>query len=617
MSTMFKKIFLTCILTLVVLTTGAWQIDHVVLAESQNKSIPETPLYPDLAWTNLGSLSRDIVLNIKGDSITLSGTGYQAAEQFAAGLPQEVLNYYSNEQLAKDGWASYDSFEGSDGGHQIFYHESGVYLAVDFVNCLDAPASTCVTVWMSEQSIPAPTQISEPDQATAVGSFAKTSPAKGATNLNPTSVVLSWGTYSPTPDKYSFCVKEGSGCDENDPNWTGTRTNTSVTLTNLGYNKTYYWQVKAITCATCIPKKFVYADGGWWTFKTKAGSTTTVTIVGNAGVAGAALTYTDSTVKTVTADATGNYSITVPIGWSGTLTPSKTGYVFTPTSVSFNNLTTAQTIQNFIAAPLNTTFSVISGNAGVAGAILNYIDGTAKIARADSMGFYTFNVSPNWSGTVTPVKGSYYFTPATKSYANVFSNQTAQNYTIAVFSDVPSTYWAFNSIERIYAAGIIDACLPTPLSYCPEIVVTRAWMAYLLLRGIHGPAYTPPAVGASTGFSDVPITHWAAAWIKQAAAEGFTGACGAGIYCPEIAVPQDQMAIFLLLAKHGSTYVPPAVGTSTGFNDIPVTYWAAAWIKQLAVEGISTGCGNGNFCPATSVTRAQMATLMVRAFSLP
>ncbi|MBI3172811.1 MAG: S-layer homology domain-containing protein, partial [Chloroflexi bacterium] len=62
---------------------------------------------------------------------------------------------------------------------------------------------------------------------------------------------------------------------------------------------------------------------------------------------------------------------------------------------------------------------------------------------------------------------------------------------------------------------------------------------------------------------------------------------------------------------------PPAVGASTGFADVPTTYWAAAWIKQLAAEGVTGGCGGGNFCPATSVTRDQMAVFLVRTFQLP
>jgi hypothetical protein len=141
-------------------------------------------------------------------------------------------------------------------------------------------------------------------------------------------------------------------------------------------------------------------------------------------------------------------------------------------------------------------------------------------------------------------------------------------------------------------------------------------MAVFLLRGIHGSAYNPPPVGTSTGFTDVPTTYWAAAWIKRLAAEGITGGCASGKYCPESAVTRAQMAVFLLRSKYGATYTPPGVGNGSGFSDVPSSYWAAAWIKQLVAEGITAGCSAGSYCPEAPVTRAQMAVFLVKTFGL-
>jgi hypothetical protein len=185
------------------------------------------------------------------------------------------------------------------------------------------------------------------------------------------------------------------------------------------------------------------------------------------------------------------------------------------------------------------------------------------------------------------------------------------------FEDVQFDYWAWNYIERLYEAGITSGCSVSPLQYCPEATVTRDQIAVFLERGIHGSSYNPPAVGGSTGFSDVSTSYWAAAWIKQLAVEGITGGCGTGIYCPGAGVTRAQMAVFLLRSKHGASYAPPAVGSSTGFGDVSTSYWASAWIKQLVSEGITAGCGSGNYCPEAPVTRAQMAVFLVRTFSLP
>ena len=186
-----------------------------------------------------------------------------------------------------------------------------------------------------------------------------------------------------------------------------------------------------------------------------------------------------------------------------------------------------------------------------------------------------------------------------------------------IFSDVPSDHWARSYVERLFNAGITGGCNASPLMYCPENIVTRAQMAIFLERGINGSSYAPPAVGGGTGFTDVPSNHWAAAWIKQFALDGITAGCGTGTFCPEGPVTRAQMAVFLLKARHGVSYTPPTVGTGTGFADVPFNYWSAAWIKQLAAEGITGGCGGGNYCPEAPVTRAQMAVFLVKTFGLP
>lgn len=104
--------------------------------------------------------------------------------------------------------------------------------------------------------------------------------------------------------------------------------------------------------------------------------------------------------------------------------------------------------------------------------------------------------------------------------------------------------------------------------------------------------------------------------MEEFAREGITSGCGGGNYCPSNNVTRAQMAIFLLRSEHSANYVPPPA-TGTMFNDVPANAFAAAWIEQLANEGISSGCGGGNFCPNDPVTRAQMAVFLVNTFNLP
>jgi Metallo-peptidase family M12 len=187
---------------------------------------------------------------------------------------------------------------------------------------------------------------------------------------------------------------------------------------------------------------------------------------------------------------------------------------------------------------------------------------------------------------------------------------------VVSFIDVPSGYWAEQAIYKIYNAGITTGCSQNPLRYCPEDPTNRAQMAVFLGRAVHGSSFTPPS---PTGiFNDVPVSYWSADWIEQFYNDGITSGCNTNPlrYCPTNSVTRAQMAIFLLRAKHGSSYTPPP---ATGiFNDVSTGYWAAAWIEQLYNEGITTGCGTSplRYCPENTVTRAQMAVFIVRTFGL-
>jgi hypothetical protein len=119
----------------------------------------------------------------------------------------------------------------------------------------------------------------------------------------------------------------------------------------------------------------------------------------------------------------------------------------------------------------------------------------------------------------------------------------------------------------------------------------------------------------SVEFADVPVSSPFHADILTIATAGITSGCGGGNYCPTSPVRRDQMAAFLLKAEHGSAYVPP---TCTGlYTDVPCPSPFADWIEQLATEGVTTGCGGGNYCPDATVTRAQMAVFLLKTSQGP
>ncbi|MFL6260190.1 MAG: S8 family serine peptidase [Thermoanaerobaculia bacterium] len=193
--------------------------------------------------------------------------------------------------------------------------------------------------------------------------------------------------------------------------------------------------------------------------------------------------------------------------------------------------------------------------------------------------------------------------------------KAALDYLATVFADVPPKYWARKWIEAVFRAGVTTGCAQSPRQYCPEDVVTRGSMAPMLIIAKEGPGYVPPPCAVSP-FSDVPAASPLCPWIQELVQRGVTSGCGGGQYCPNSPVTRSQMAVFLLSAWHGPGYSPAAC-TASGFSDVSSGSPFCPWIQEMAVRGITAGCGGGAFCTESPNTRAQLAVFLATTFGLP
>jgi hypothetical protein len=142
------------------------------------------------------------------------------------------------------------------------------------------------------------------------------------------------------------------------------------------------------------------------------------------------------------------------------------------------------------------------------------------------------------------------------------------------------------------AGAVYDVVVTNPGG--PPSVLPRAWFA---------------------DFADVPESSAFHASIEQMVRDGITSGCGGGNYCPTSSITRGQMAVFLLRASHGSSYVPPPA-TGTIFADVGASDFAANWIEELYTEGITGGCATNplRYCPNSSVTRGQMAVFLLKVY---
>ena len=181
------------------------------------------------------------------------------------------------------------------------------------------------------------------------------------------------------------------------------------------------------------------------------------------------------------------------------------------------------------------------------------------------------------------------------------------------FSDVPSSSNFYPFVENVLHNGVTAGCGAGD-TFCPTDAVTRQQMAVFLLKANDGAAYNPPACTTQV-FDDVPCSSNFAPWINELSARGITAGCDATNYCPTSPTNRQQMAVFLLKTKEGSTYVPPDC-TTPQFDDVPCSSNFAPWINELVARGVTAGCGGNNYCPTDPVARQQMAVFLVKTFGL-
>ena len=126
-----------------------------------------------------------------------------------------------------------------------------------------------------------------------------------------------------------------------------------------------------------------------------------------------------------------------------------------------------------------------------------------------------------------------------------------------------------------------------------------------------------PAVVAAGGFSDAAEAGVHSEAVNSLAADGvFEGTeCAPGRFCPGEPLKRWVMAIWLVRILDGED--PSSVSVSL-FADVDSGEWWAPFVERLADLGVTAGCKTGplRYCPDDTVTRAQMASFLTRAFRL-
>lgn len=237
-------------------------------------------------------------------------------------------------------------------------------------------------------------------------------------------------------------------------------------------------------------------------FSTLTGSFTISGTISGAGGSGAKVTLGGTASGTTTADASGNYSFSSLANGNYTVTPSKAGFSFTPSTATVPVSGASVTGVNFSSTAQ--TFAIsgnISGPGGNSASVA--LTGAANATTtADSSGNYIFNGIANGTYTVTPNNSGFIFSPSSQGVTVNGNSITGFNFSSSAGGPSLSSLVLnpTNLTGGTSSTGTVTLSAPAPSG---GVLVT--------LSDNSSSATTPPSVTVAAGLTTATFTVTTAA----------------------------------------------------------------------------------------------------------
>ena len=194
-------------------------------------------------------------------------------------------------------------------------------------------------------------------------------------------------------------------------------------------------------------------------------------------------------------------------------------------------------------------------------------------------------------------------------YGEELKNAPTKTYT-QKFSDVPENHWAFTYVSEMAERGVLSG-YPDGKFY-PESQVTRAEFAKIMTTAA-GLSLTQPTMQI---FADVLITDWYAPYVHTA--KDYLSAYtqnGSSYYLPNTPALREDIAVALVKLKGYSTTGADMTAIQRMFSDYQsISEGAKIYVATAITNGLISGYSDGTFRGQNSITRAEAATLLWRAY---
>ena len=187
--------------------------------------------------------------------------------------------------------------------------------------------------------------------------------------------------------------------------------------------------------------------------------------------------------------------------------------------------------------------------------------------------------------------------------------QDIQKIRAHIFTDVPSDFWAANSISTVTKANLMKGY--SDGTFRPNQPMTREEVAALF----NNITDDGTAAFLSSKFKDITSDRWSALAIESVARKNIISGYGDDTYKPEKYMSRQEFAVVADNYIHylGYTTEDPTVLDNIAYGDQKfVAPWAQDAVRELAYLGFTNYAPGTLFNPEKYVTRAEAAEIAYR-----
>ncbi|OAB30164.1 hypothetical protein PMSD_20440 [Paenibacillus macquariensis subsp. defensor] len=169
-----------------------------------------------------------------------------------------------------------------------------------------------------------------------------------------------------------------------------------------------------------------------------------------------------------------------------------------------------------------------------------------------------------------------------------------------LFSDVPTSHWAFNVIQELAQKKIVQGTSET--SFEPNRNITRAEFTSILVNALK------LSKTSDHRFNDVAGSAWYAEPVSIAYAAGIVKGKNESEFDPQGLIARQEMVSMMVKAYEMMNDKKIVVSNTSSFSDMnQVSPWATEYVNKAVSQGLIQGRSVNTFAPIGLTTRAEAA----------